>query len=71
MAQADERYDRVVARLIPGYASLARLGVALLATSPQASVPGASVLVVGCGTGAELLEARRQRPDWRLTGLDP
>lgn len=68
---ADESYDRVVARLIPGYTSLARLGVALLAASPRASVQGASVLVAGCGSGAELMEACRQRPDWRLTGLDP
>ena len=64
-------YDRIVQQLIPGYASLARLGVALLAVSPLASAAGASVLVAGCGTGAELLEARAQRPDWRLTGLDP
>jgi len=45
--------------------------VALLAASPLASGPAASVLVAGCGSGAELLEARAQRPDWRLTGLDP
>lgn len=68
---ADESYDRVVSRLIPGYQSLARLGVALLAASPLASAPGSAVLVAGCGSGAELLEARLQRPDWRLTGLDP
>jgi tRNA (cmo5U34)-methyltransferase len=64
-------YDRLVQQLIPGYASLARLGVALLAASPLASAEGAPVLVAGCGTGAELLEARAQRPDWRLTALDP
>lgn len=64
-------YDHVVTALIPGYASLARLSVALLAASPLAAASGASVLVAGCGTGAELLEARGQRPDWRLTGLDP
>jgi tRNA (cmo5U34)-methyltransferase len=68
---AEAGYDRLVQQLIPGYTSLARLGVALLAASPLASVPGASVLVAGCGTGAELLEARAQRPDWRLTALDP
>lgn len=64
-------YEQIVTQLIPGYASLARLGVALLAASPLASAPGASVLVAGCGSGAELLEARAQRPDWQLTGLDP
>jgi tRNA (cmo5U34)-methyltransferase len=71
VALEDESYDRVVPRLIPGYSSLARLGVALLAASPLASAPGSSVLVAGCGSGAELLEARAQRPDWCLTGLDP
>lgn len=66
-----ETSERVIQALIPGYASLARLGVALLAASPLASAPGASVLVAGCGSGAELLEAQAQRPDWQLTGLDP
>lgn len=64
-------YDLVAQQLIPGYASLARLSVALLAASPRASSPGAAVLVAGCGTGAELLAAREQRPDWQLTALDP
>lgn len=64
-------YDHVIQQSIPGYASLARLSVALLAASPLASVPDARVLVAGCGTGAELLEARLQRPDWQLTALDP
>ena len=29
------------------------------------------MLVAGCGTGAELVEARAQRPDWQVTALDP
>lgn len=64
-------YDLVVQQLIPGYASLARLAVSLLAASSLASRPGAAVLVAGCGTGSELLEARSQRPDWQLTAIDP
>jgi tRNA (cmo5U34)-methyltransferase len=64
-------YDLVVQQLIPGYASLARLAVALLAASPRASRAGAAVLVAGCGTGSELVEARAQRPDWQVTALDP
>lgn len=64
-------YDLIVQQLIPGYASLARLAVSLLAASPLASAAGAAVLVAGCGTGAELLEARGQRPDWQLTAIDP
>jgi tRNA (cmo5U34)-methyltransferase len=61
----------MVQQLIPGYASLARLAVALLSASQLASPTGASVLVAGCGTGAELLEALAQRPDWRVTATDP
>ncbi|MGL6134490.1 MAG: class I SAM-dependent methyltransferase [Prochlorococcaceae cyanobacterium] len=64
-------YDLVVQQLIPGYASLARLAVALLASSTRAGEDGAGVLVAGCGTGAELVEARAQRPDWRITAIDP
>jgi len=70
-AGAPEGYDLVAQQLIPGYASLARLAVSLLAASPLAAGEAASVLVAGCGTGAELLEARSQRPDWRLTAVDP
>ncbi len=66
--QAD---DLTAQQLIPGYASLARLSVALLAASARAGLEGASVLVAGCGTGAELVEARAQRPDWQITALDP
>lgn len=64
-------YDRIQSQVIPGYGSLARLGVALLAASPLASASGSEVLVAGCGTGSELLEAVAQRPDWRLAALDP
>lgn len=56
---------------IPGYSSLARLSVSLLAASPLASPPDAEVLVAGCGSGAELVEARQLRPDWRLSAVDP
>ncbi|UPM50311.1 class I SAM-dependent methyltransferase [Synechococcus sp. A10-1-5-1] len=64
-------YDRLQSQVIPGYGSLARLAVALLSSSPAAQVSGSSILVAGCGTGAELLEAIAQRPDWNLTALDP
>lgn len=45
--------------------------MALLAAGPTAGQPGSQVLVAGCGTGAELLEAVAQRPDWRLCAIDP
>lgn len=69
--QATAGYDLILQQLIPGYTSLARLAVALLAAGPSAAQQGAAVLVAGCGTGAELLEAVAQRPDWRLTAIDP
>ena len=68
---AADRYDLIQQQLIPGYGSLARLAVALLAAWPLAAEPGAEVLVAGCGTGAELQEAVAQRPDWRLGAIDP
>jgi tRNA (cmo5U34)-methyltransferase len=68
---AADGYDRIQSQVIPGYGSLARLAVALLAASPLAQAADAEVLVAGCGTGSELLEAVAQRPDWRLTALDP
>ena len=71
MDVATSSYDLIAQQLIPGYASLARLAVSLLAASPLAAGEGASVLVAGCGTGAELLEACAQRPDWELTAVDP
>lgn len=64
-------YDSLVESRIPGYTSLARLSVSVLAASPRAGEPGAAVLVAGCGSGAELLAARQLRPDWRLTAVDP
>ena len=64
-------YDLLIQNLIPGYANLARLAVALLSASPLASALESSVLIAGCGTGAELLESRAQRPDWQLMAIDP
>ncbi|MEB3304600.1 MAG: class I SAM-dependent methyltransferase [Cyanobacteriota bacterium] len=64
-------YDSLIASLIPGYTSLARLSVSLIAASPLAQARGSSVLVAGCGSGAELLAAWQLRPDWQLTALDP
>ena len=67
--QAD--LDALARQQIPGYSSLARLSVSLLAGYPALQPPGSQVLVVGCGTGAELREAQSIRPDWALTGVDP
>ena len=68
-SQAD--LDALARQQIPGYSSLARLSVSLLAGYPSLAPAGSQVLVVGCGTGAELREAQSIRPDWALTGVDP
>ena len=47
------------------------MSVSLLAGYPSLQPSGSQVLVVGCGTGAELREAQGLRPDWALTGVDP
>ena len=67
--QAD--LEALARQQIPGYSSLARLSVSLLAGYPALQPSGSQVLVVGCGAGAELLEAQSIRPDWALTGVDP
>ena len=67
--QAD--FDALARQQIPGYSSLARLSVSLLAGYPSLQPSESQVLVVGCGTGAELREAQGLRPDWALTGVDP
>ena len=67
--QAD--FDALARQQIPGYSSLARLSVSLLAGYHSLQPSGSQVLVVGCGTGAELREAQGLRPDWALTGVDP
>lgn len=30
-----------------------------------------SILVVGCGTGAEILRFVQSSPNWKITGIDP
>ncbi len=63
-------YDRLVRQVIPGYESLAALSVAMLASALPDGAQNPRILMVGCGTGAELLAAARFEPDWQLTGVD-
>ena len=51
-AEAPASYDLIAQQLIPGYASLARLAVSLLAASPLASAQGASAWRRLSGAGA-------------------
>ncbi len=63
-----DRYDRMVSRTVFGYESLFPMVLALFQTRLGDT---ARVLVVGSGTGAELLAFGRHMPRWLLTGIDP
>lgn len=61
-------YEALARRVIPGYTSLFAMVAALL--DPVLPRRG-RVLVVGAGTGVELVALSSARPDLRLHGVDP
>lgn len=63
-----ERYERLARQVIPGYRTFFPMFVAIV--DPDLPV-GGRVLVVGAGTGIELVTLKRARPDLRLHGVDP
>lgn len=61
-------YEALARQVIPGYASLFPMVAAML----DPSLPrGGRVLVVGAGTGIELVALKSARPDLHLHGVDP
>lgn len=62
------RYDDTIRRVIPGYDTLHAIGGLIL---QQEAGADAHVLVVGCGTGAELGALGAAAPGWRFTACDP
>ncbi|MEL6442047.1 MAG: methyltransferase [Cyanobacteria bacterium J06621_8] len=63
-----EQYDLNIRKAIPGYESLHGMAHSLLKTSLGET---ANLLIVGSGTGRELIEYAQQNPHWNLTGVDP
>ena len=63
-----EGYEALARQVIPGYVTLFPMVGAII--DPELR-RGARVLVVGCGTGIELVTFRKIRPDLRLHGVDP
>jgi len=61
-------YEKLAHQLIPAYAQLFQLTIALL--EPRVGEE-ADVLVVGCGTGVELATFGTLKPGWRQVGVDP
>lgn len=60
-------YDTLIRQVVPGYDDLHLATLALLNDVPD----GGEVLVVGVGSGSELVTFGRARPGWRLTGVEP
>ncbi len=61
-------YEALAYRLIPGYDTLFQMSIALI----EPGIPERGcVMVVGCGTGVELVAFGRYRPDVDLLGVDP
>lgn len=62
------QYDLDIRKAIPGYESLHGMAQSLLQTSLSGS---AKLLIVGSGTGMELVNYSKVNPSWSLTGVDP
>ncbi|WP_420633772.1 methyltransferase [Candidatus Palauibacter sp.] len=61
-------YERLARTVIPGYLTSFHQALALL----QGRLgPNPRVLVVGAGTGIEIVTFKTAEPGWRLTGVDP
>ena len=63
-----ERYEALARRVIPGYSTLFPMIAAVI--DPDLP-PAGRVLVVGAGTGIEMVTLKRVRPDLRIHGVDP
>lgn len=66
--QRAQRYDETIRRVIPGYETLHALTASIL----RSLLPeDASLLLVGAGTGQEVLSLAAASAGWRLTACDP
>lgn len=61
-------YEEYARKAVFGYEQLFTMALALI--SDKAGKP-TNVLVVGCGTGMELITFGKQMPNWQMTGVDP
>lgn len=63
-----DAYERRIRRLIPGYDVLHALTLGVLTSHLP---PNARLLVVGAGTGEEVLRMGNEHPGWMFTAVDP
>jgi tRNA (cmo5U34)-methyltransferase len=67
-AKRAQTYDDRIEQMIPGYTTMQRLTEVFLgSTLPKT----ASVLMVGAGTGSEVVECGTHHPGWTITAVDP
>jgi tRNA (cmo5U34)-methyltransferase len=62
------RYDAFIKRVFPGYEALFDMTLAHLS---GALGDQADLLIVGSGSGTEIMTFGSRRPGWRFTGVDP
>lgn len=61
-------YDDRIRRIAPGYDVLHEVLSSMLETKLG---PEAHLLIVGAGTGTEIINMGRAQPDWHFTAVDP
>ncbi|ABC24446.1 class I SAM-dependent methyltransferase [Rhodospirillum rubrum] len=67
-AERAKGYDDRVSRAIPGYGLLHDIAAVTMAALVP---PQARLLVVGCGTGTDILRLAPHQPGWSFVGVDP
>jgi tRNA (cmo5U34)-methyltransferase len=67
-AERAATYDNNIRAVAPGYEVLHE---AIAAMMDASLTPTAHMLVVGAGTGREIVEMGRAHPEWRFTAVDP
>lgn len=61
-------YEKGIRRTLPSYDAMLRL----IQTFYHSTLPDkADMLIVGAGSGNEILQLADGRPDWSFTGIDP
>lgn len=66
--QLPESYDKLAIKTVVGYEQIYKMSLSLLYSNLG---DDARVLIVGSGTGMELLTFAKGMPGWKLTGVEP
>ncbi|BAY86692.1 hypothetical protein NIES267_62030 [Calothrix parasitica NIES-267] len=65
---AGSEYDEMARLVLPGYEAMHQMALACL----RAKLPDeANLLVVGAGTGMELVKFAEGNSNWKILGVDP